>query len=306
MNMKKWIFAPLLTLLLLSVPLLGHAQQTVRFSSMKVALWPEYDHPDMLVIYTFTLSQDTQLPANITLRIPAAAGEPNAVAVGPVFGQVGDTSYNRQVLGEWAEITFAATMPAVQFEYYDPGLLKQGAARQYRYSWAGTYAVDSMTIEVQTPMNATDMRLTPNLGAGVMGNEGLVYFISQIGSLNEGQSFQLTVEYQKESDVLSAQRLPVQPSQPLSDSTSGRLSLGGPIPWLIGLVGIALIIGGGVWYFHSGQREPAGQQKKRSRGQRREAQPETSGADVYCSQCGKRAASSDRFCRSCGTKLNIR
>jgi hypothetical protein len=303
--MKKWIFAPILTLMLLAFPFLGFAQQqTIRLSTLKVSLWPEYDHPDMLVIYTFTLSQDTQLPANITLRIPSAAGEPHAVAVGPTLPQVGDTPYTRQEWGEWADISFIATMPAVQFEYYDPALVKQGSVRNYIYSWSGEYAVESMTVEVQTPMNASNMRLTPNLGSGVLGNDGLVYFVSQIGSLNAGQSFQISLDYQKDNDVLTAQRMPVQPSQPISPATSGRLNLGGPLLWVLGMLGVVLIVGGGVWYWQSGQREPLPKQKKTSRGQRREARSEQ-GGDIYCSQCGRRASSSDRFCRSCGSKLIV-
>jgi hypothetical protein len=301
MNMKKWILASILTLFVLLLPLSGYAQQTPRLSSLKVSLWPEYDQPSMLVIYTLTLSQDTQLPANLTLRIPASAGAPHAVAVGPALGQVGDTPYTRQVLGEWAEISFMATMPAVQFEYYDPGLVKEGSARQFVYNWPGDYAVESMVMEVQTPLNATDMRLTPNLGGGVESNDGFVYYIAQIGSLNAGQTFQVSLDYQKESDILSAQLLPVQSSQPISDATSGRLSLGGPFSWMIGLLGLALILGGGFWYYKTGQREPL-PGKKKSRGQRKDTRSEA-GGDVYCSKCGKRALSNDRFCRSCGTKL---
>lgn len=304
--MKKWILTPLLTILLLFLPFSGFAQQTPRLSSLKISLWPEYDHPDMLVIYTFTLSENTQLPANLTLRIPAAAGEPHAVAVGPALGQVGDTPYSRQDLGEWADISFIATMPAVQFEYYDPALLKEGEFRNYVYNWPGDYAVDSMTIEVQTPMNASNMRLTPNLGDGVLGSEGLVYFISQLGSLNAGQTFQISLDYQKDNDILTAQRLSVQPSQPISQATSGRLSLGGPLPWMLGLLGLALIIGGGVWYWQSGQRTPL-EPKRKTRGRsvsKSEPKPAV-GGDIYCSQCGKRASSNNRFCRSCGTKIHL-
>jgi hypothetical protein len=301
MNMKNWTLASILTILLLVLPLSVFAQQTPRLSSLKVSLWPEYDQPTMLVIYTFTLSPDTQLPANITLRIPAATGAPNAVAVGPSFAEVGDTPYTRQVLGEWAEISFIATMPAVQFEYYDPGLVKEGSARQFVYQWTGEYAVESMVMEVQTPVNAADMRLTPNLGGGVRGTDGLVYYVSQIGSLNAGQTFQISLDYQKDDDILTAQSLPIQPIHPISNTTSGRLNLGGPLPWFIGLLGLVLILGGGFWYYQSGQRGPLPKPKKR-RGQRKESKLEA-GGEVYCSQCGKRASSNDRFCRSCGTKI---
>lgn len=62
----------------LSVPV--RAQQGVTFESVQIDLWPEYDRPDMLVVYRFVLAADAQLPTELSLRIPAAAGTPNAAS----------------------------------------------------------------------------------------------------------------------------------------------------------------------------------------------------------------------------------
>ncbi len=59
----------LLILLCFSFP--AQAQQAISFSSVVVDLWPEFDRPEMLVIYHLTLSPSVSLPADVTLQIPA-------------------------------------------------------------------------------------------------------------------------------------------------------------------------------------------------------------------------------------------
>lgn len=311
-KMQKAIFLFLLIAILL-VPLHGYAQSPVTIESLKIELWPEYDQPSMLVIYRFTLSPDTSLPAQLNIRIPTAAGEPFALAAGPTLDQVGDAPYSRTVMGEWAEISFAATMPAVQFEYYDPGLVKVNTGRSFEYRWPGDYQVQSLVVEVQHPVGATDMRISPSLGSGEARGDGLVYYTSQVGSLDVSQSFSITLEYQKANDNLSVSSLLVQPSQPLSSDTSGRVQIENLLPWALGLLGLLLIGGGGFWYWQSTQQGTRSQSKSRARGKRRvppqvledEEDENSSEMSVYCHQCGKRAATGDRFCRSCGTRLRL-
>ena len=118
-------------------------------------LWPEYDRQAVLVIYRITLPPSVSLPVDLTIRIPAASGEPSAVAVKQATA-TGETSlftipYTRQVSGEWALIQMTATNPEVQLEYYNSGLLKQEQSRQYEYRWPGDYAVNSFSIQVQHP-----------------------------------------------------------------------------------------------------------------------------------------------------------
>ena len=63
------------------IPVSIHAQDEVRLAYLQVDLWPEYDRPEMLVILRASLAADVSLPVDVTFRIPAAVGDPNAVAV---------------------------------------------------------------------------------------------------------------------------------------------------------------------------------------------------------------------------------
>ena len=302
--MRRWAFLIILILVML-LPLGVHAQTSLVLSSLQIGIWPEYDKPSVLVIYQMTLSATTTYPADVSLRIPIAAGEPWAVAIRQGDSLV-NINYTRQVVGEWAIITFTAPVPEVQLEYYDPGLTKDGNARHYTYVWPGDYAVGQLSIQVQQPSGATDMRISPSLGAGAVGSGNLTYYTQDIGAIPAGQNFKITIDYQKSNDVLSAENLPVEPSAPIPQGAASDLNLSAWLPWILGILGAGLIIGGIVWFWQTGrQRPPARFPRRRSRTEY--LQPDTSAASgeaaVYCSQCGKRALPGDQFCRSCGTPI---
>jgi hypothetical protein len=200
-------------------------------------------------------------------------------------------------------------LPEIQLEYYDPTLVKQGTARQFEYTWPGDYAVDSMAVQLQQPLGAGSLTTSPGLGSGVAGGDGLTYYNAQIGSLDAGQTFDITINYDKATDSLSAESLTVQPSAPLAESNTGlRGQLTAALPWGLGLLGVILIVGGGLWYWQSGRNQS--QKTKSTRRGRRSStsRPEPASAGeghVYCHQCGKRAGDTDRFCRTCGAKLRV-
>jgi hypothetical protein len=301
--MRKWV-VPILLILMLLVPAAVRAQSTITLASVEVDLWPEYDRPTMLVIYHLFLNSDTQLPATMTLRIPSSAGDPYNVAVREADGQLYNAAFTRTVLGNWSLVTVTATATELQFEYYDPDLVKNGASRSFVYEWQGDYAVKAMTIQAQQPVGASQMKTTPSLGSGFSGEGGLTYYTAMVGAVPAGTKFKLSLEYQKNDDTLSAPSLEVQPSAPISSTTPGRT----PSPniilaWLLGGLGVLLLVGGGIWYWRAGWPAP-NTQLRRKHAPRADKLAESEADDaVYCHQCGRRASPGDIFCRACGTKL---
>lgn len=292
-------FTVLAVLVALWVSLPAQAQSEVRLSSVSVELWPEYDQPKVLVIYHISLSPETTLPETLDLRIPAQA-EVFAVAIAdPVRGLL-IAPYDRTVQGSWATLKIASNSQNVQVEYYD-ALVKNEAARHIIYEWTGDYAVDAFTVTLQQPVGATDMETDPSLTQSNVGQDGFTYYQSAPQPLAAGQSFTLTADYQKATDALSTTGLPVQPTQPLDASTSGRVTMSGVLPWVLAGIGGALVmvgIVGGLYMWKSGTRRSSATRK-------RHIQPHQASetGDVYCYQCGKRAQPGDVFCRTCGKRL---
>jgi len=307
--MRKLSVLFLVFLMGLIVYLPASAQSAPRLSSLEVDLWPEYDRPSVLVIYRITLPAGTSLPVDLSFRIPAGAGEPTAVAVRQATAEGGSSLFTipheRLVSGEWGVITLTATAPELQLEYYDPGLVKSERARQFEYRWPGDYAVDSLVVQVQQPVGASEMQLSPASGAGVPENDGMTYFNKEVGALPAGQTFSLSIGYKKPGDELSASSLQVQPSAPVTSVTPGQNILSAVLPWVLGGVGVLLILGGGAWYWFSGRQKREDKPRRHRHAATKSEPVEDTGGYVYCHQCGKRAAPSDRFCRACGMKLRV-
>ena len=287
------------------------AQDSLRITDLEVDLWPEYDRSDVLVIYHVKLPSDISLPVDVVLRIPAVSGEPHAVAVRQADNSLLNAVYDRQVEGDWALIKVTATLPELQLEYYDSQIVRENDLRQYTYTWLGDYPVDVMRIVIQQPVGASNMLVEPDLGSLVQfEGDPMQYYTMEIGAPKAGDAVNVDLTYSKSTDVLSIESLQVQPTGPINGddgSPSGLITI---LPWLVGGLGLLLLVGGGIWYWQLNKAEAHSASQKRGRRAKaaikspeQVAADETNGQAIYCHQCGKRAASGDRFCRVCGTKL---
>lgn len=287
----------------------------IRINTLQIDIWPEYDQPTALVIYHITLDANVNLPVDLELRIPAAAGEPNALAAGleDNVSVLRNLVYERQVEGDWAVLRFTTSMPIVRLEYYDPNLIKKGASRNFEFIWPGDYAVTSLIFEVQQPAGARDVSLNPSLGSSVLHDDGLLYYRANLGSFSAGQEQTLSLVYQKDTNTLSVQNVPVEAAGPITTNDTGFTALNGLLPWVLGVLGVVLIAGGGIWYWQSGKsrEKPKATRRRRASAAERETTTAASPAPapteghIYCHQCGKRASANDRFCRTCGTRLRV-
>jgi hypothetical protein len=305
-NKSAFILVVLIAILL--TPGLASGQGQQKLASLEIELWPEYDRPEVLVIYRIGLPMNVSLPAALEIRIPASAGAPNAVAAKQPDGSLITIPYDTQTDGTWNVLSFTATTPETQLEYYDPGMIKEGSNRQFTYNWPGDYATDKLTVQVQQPFDATEMSISPDMGPAERGQDGLNYYTGDFGALEAGQTFKSTITYNKSSDTLTSTNLPVDSISPIDDSAQGRSRLMSSLPWIFGILGMVLLVAGGLWYWQSGgmraeqtrrpRHKPANQRQATS------APTSTTGQDnIYCHHCGKRAGPGDKFCRGCGTQL---
>ena len=164
--MKKWLilFGMMVILLIPAHTALG--QGGISFASVEVDLWPEYDQPNMLVIYRGTLPADTPLPATLTLRVPARVGAPFAVAYDDGSGGLMEAGYSTSIDGDWLAVTLETPTPNFQLEYYDD-LERAGERRSYTFDWPGDYAVEQLSVLLLPPQGASEIQTEFMIWGGI-------------------------------------------------------------------------------------------------------------------------------------------
>lgn len=297
--MRKWLTL-LIFALLLALPSLAAAQTGTRLASLEVKLWPEYDQPSMLVIYDFQVAEGLSLPARLEFHLPAEA-RLNAVAALQNGKFLNTPSEGPVVQGEWQVLTIpVSTAAAYRIEFYQP-LGISGSQRQFSFLWYGDHTVDAFRVSLQQPVDASNMTTDPPLEP-VQESDGLTYYNTAILNLQQGEQFSLNLGYEKSSDRLTVPSNDIQPSAPVDENTAGRVSVSNYIPYILGALGVILLVGGLGYNFLWRKPKPAsGGRRRRVRAQPTE-EPES---EVYCHQCGQRARTGDRFCRVCGTRLRL-
>lgn len=275
--------------------------QTFDIDAMQISIWPEYDRPEVLIIYHVTLAESTSLPANITLRIPAECGGPYNLAYVDIQ-ENGETAlynldYETQLQGDWLEISFSTPTSSIQMEYYDPAMQRTGDSREFLFTWMADYSVRSMAIQVRQPVNATNMQIEPDLGASSVFQDEQIYYSALFGQVKAGEQFDVRLRYDKPDTILAEGY-----DQVFADNdgtVTQQTTFENTLPWVVGGLGILLITIAVVWYLMPNQENP--RLHKRHAVSNDEKQPENS--PLYCHNCGARNNAEDQFCRSCGTKL---
>ena len=293
--MRKW-FLILAMGMFLVLPSMASAQGSVTLASLNVQLWPEYDQPSMLVLTDFELPATTLFPVKMTFHIPQDA---NLVAVASYSadGSLVNAIYEGPTKnGDLQAFTVTLNNPKARFEYYLPLMLNEHE-RTFSYLWNGDYAINAFGIRVLEPLDSSSLTTTPKLGPAVV-ESGLTYYESGAVKLKNGEQFTLDLKYTKTTDTLVSPQ-GIQPAAPVDENTPGRVSLNNSLPYIIGGIGIVMVVGGIVYYWQAGRSST----KKPRRRIRTSQENEEDTEEAYCPQCGTRAKSNDRFCRVCGGRM---
>lgn len=293
-----------LFLMLAFIPLAGlSAQDNLTIEHLQIDIWPEYDRQEVLIIYRLSLAESTPLPAKMKLQIPQAAGTPFNLAMQDTDNRLYNLDYTINRAGDWLEISFTTPSPTIQLEYYDPRLIKDNVQRTFEYQWPGDYAVHTLALRVQQPVNASRMYIQPDLGSGKTEQDGLKYYMALFGSIEKGKTLTIQLSYQKPDNTLSSNLQPVQPIQPVNQPIPSPINTNTLLPWLIAAIGLVLILSSFLWYFRTEKTKLYPKHQQNNALMEKKASQTSNTTASFCHLCGKSAMPSDLFCRSCGARL---
>ncbi|MBT7074638.1 MAG: hypothetical protein HN922_06990, partial [Anaerolineae bacterium] len=283
--MRKFFLLLILVSLLL-IPTLAQAQSNISLKELGIQLWPEYDRTEMLVMYSFLLTDDTPLPANLEIRIPVDA---NLNAVAKLSqGEMLTVPYDLPIVdGDWKVLTLVMDeITTYRVEYYEPMDIEEDA-RHFSLLWESDYDTGLVFVELQEPPSAKNLVTKPILPNSQPVQEGMIYHTLKSGQLPAGEPFAIEVSYDKDNDDLTVSSMPVVVGG-LSENASSDFSLSDSLPTILVGVGILLIIGGILYFFLAGRGE-----KTSSTSRKRH---KASGGTKYCHECGSRSSGNDKFC----------
>jgi hypothetical protein len=197
----------------------------------------------------------------------------------------------------WQVITIFLTERTIyRVEYYQP-LERNGDKRSFIFQWTGDHPVANFDIEVQVPNDSTGVKTTPAIP--LVQEQIFLSGGAMLSTMDEGDGYQLQLEYSRTSDepsVAPPSGQQVQPLVPVDANTDGRVTLDN-LPYVLGGFG-AILIAAALFYF---LRSNSSQKPRKPR--QRHAASQSTTSQIHCHECGTRAHEGDRFCRICGSKL---
>lgn len=291
---------------------LVQAQESPTLASLEISIWPEYDRPEVLVIYRGELGADVSLPVLVEIAVPARVGQPTAMAYVDEKDQRLNQQYTTRTEGDSLVVSFELVTSRFQLEYYDALPIGDAGLRTYTFAYTADYPTTSLNMEFQVPPTAQGFLLSPTADTTVEGGGGLTYQLVQAGTLAADDTREWTFSYVKNNSELTIASLePVATSVPVAPATDGD-GVGDSTIWIF-LVSFVALIGVGVtgyWLGHRTQTAPkeirleSKPQKRRGSGRgERIQQPSFRGAVHFCHKCGVELRTDSDFCHECGTPV---
>ncbi len=308
-SMKRLLLILAFASLLLTGPVQAQ-EEAPTLASLQVSIWPEYDRPEVLVIYRAELDADVSLPVLLEIAVPARVGQPNAVAYVDEVGQRLNQPYTTRVEGDLLIVSFELGADQFQLEYYDALPVDTEGLRTYTFTYTADYATAALNLDVQQPPTAEGFLLTPVPTAIVDGGDGLTYHLVEAGSIAMGEVREWTLSYVKDNAELSLDSVPAPVQAAATPAADG--GAGDSTVWIF-LIAFVALVGVGVTGYWLGHRTQAASraagpvqrpQKRRGsgKGQRSpQTRPATGQGVRFCHQCGSELRTDSAFCHACGT-----
>jgi hypothetical protein len=302
---------------------IGLAQSPTPLDTLAVALWPEYDRPETLVIFRGRLGESVPLPAQVTFDLPAVVQTLHAIAyLDEAQGTLLNIEGYDLVAGTGTtRLVFTTPGRQFQFEYYSSQMLTiDGDSRHLSFSFTPSADIANLSFEIQQPTTAQAFTSDPPPLSTQARQDGLTYALVDVGGISAGEIGSVQADYTRGTDQLSIETLAgveisTSPEEMPIEVGERRLqdSLG---PILIA-VGVLLLTASLIYWFWSQRTvvapEPAPRRsssakrrpprKRRSAASRSVSPPtEDEPTAIYCHKCGTKFREDARFCHACGAE----
>jgi len=254
------------------------AQQNVTIEQVFVELRPEYDTPDILIVYTIFLSEDLDYPVDLS----ASSGGPSVVWE-VVDGSPVETTFDTIEEGEWISVDIKAETPIVYVDFYDPELKSQNSTISYTYNYPPGLKSELVDLAIWQPPLTENFTASDQFPETFEDEIGIIYHMASLNP-DELDSYEIDFSYE---------------SVPVSENDPGsEFSLTDALPWALGIMGLG-ILAMGIYNLLSSSGTKVKTSKKKYDNKSKHSYGKK---NKFCHSCGAKISGKDKFCSECGAK----
>jgi hypothetical protein len=138
----------------------GQAGDDLTIGRMKVAIWPEYDDPGVLVIYDGRFADSSRFPLKTSFFLPKDAVISDACSLSPK-GQHFCQLYETVNQGEFDEVILYLPFPNFYLSFHTyPDSSKTGE-KNIDYRVRTNHTIEKLEMDIQQPLRSTLFTISP-------------------------------------------------------------------------------------------------------------------------------------------------
>jgi hypothetical protein len=179
----------------------GLAGSDLTIGRMKIAIWPEYDDPGVLVIYDGRFADSSRFPLKTSFFLPKDAVISDACSLSPT-GQHFCQLYETVNRGEFNEVTLFLPFPNfyLSFHTYPDGGKTDNRTIDYRVKT--NHTIETLEMDIQQPLRSTMFNISPT-SEDASTNKGFNHFEYTYSPVSRGEDKLFNISYSKKDRLPS-------------------------------------------------------------------------------------------------------
>jgi len=163
---------------------------------MRVAIWPEYDDPGVLVIYDGRFVDNGSFPAETSFFLPQGAVISDACSLSPK-GQHFCQLFKQENIGDLEEVRLKLPYPNFYLSFHIDPFEGDGSVRNLSYKLTTNHRIRKLEIDIQEPLRAEGFVVTPEAHR-LEETKGLKHYRYYMDKPQKGVDIPFEINYKKE------------------------------------------------------------------------------------------------------------
>ncbi len=182
----------------------GEETEELSIGRMRVAVWPEYDDPSLLVIYDGKFDEDSRFPIKTSFLVPKGAIISDACSLsheGQHFCQLYKI-FNR---GAYDEVRLLLPYPNFYLSFHTPAFSAIDRHREFPYQIKASHPIKFMEVDIQQPLRSSAFKITPADNSSLTHSvpvekeiKGFNHFSYKLENIEKGREVTFTIHYTKD------------------------------------------------------------------------------------------------------------